>query len=79
MIAQRPSLVARPIDRSGSPMCRSDVHRHLVCAKCKVTSEQDQTVYQRITLDGTRQAPLCTTCATKHDRIGRLSRRGDCE
>lgn len=78
-LATRPTTRAVPIERTGSPMCRGSVHRHLTCFRCHVTSETDSTVYQRITLDGTRQPPLCTTCAVKMDRLGRLSRRGDCE
>ena len=77
-LAQRPSMKAVPIDRSGPPACRTTLHRHLTCFRCQVTSEQDPTVYQRIALDGTRQPPLCTTCAVKLDRMSRLSRRGEC-
>ena len=75
----RPTTRAVPIDRTGPPACATTLHRHLTCFRCRVTSEQDATVYQRITLAGERQPPLCTPCAVKMDRIGRLSRRGDCE
>ena len=51
----------------------------LVCFKCGVTAHQDQTVYQRITITGEKQFPLCSWCAAKLDRATRMSRRGDCE
>jgi hypothetical protein len=45
------------------------------CARCGVGGHEDPTVYARITIEGHRQAPLCTTCATKMDRMARLARR----
>lgn len=64
MIAQRPSLVARPIDRSGSPMCRGDVHRH--CSKCGVA---DQTVAETKPLNGPPWPATCSSCTVKAMRV----------
>ena len=50
----------------------------LVCWKCKVTGHEDPTVYQRVTITGTRLPPTCGHCAHKVDRMARLSRRGEC-
>lgn len=58
---------------------RPDVVGPLRCLRCGVFGHEDPTVYQRITITGEKQPPLCGHCSHKLDRVARMSRRGDCE
>jgi hypothetical protein len=47
----------------------------LSCFRCRVSAQQDPTVYGRVVITGEHQPPLCMTCATKLDRMARMARR----
>lgn len=57
------------------PATRPDVLGPLRCFHCGVTASVDVVVYQRITIGGAKQDPMCTHCAIKADRVARMSRR----
>jgi len=63
-LIQRPTTRAVPIDRTGPPACRGDVHRH--CARCGVA---DETVYAAPLANGGNFPPLCLGCSVKVMRI----------
>ena len=74
-LAQRPTTRAVPIDRTGSPMCRTNAHQH--CAQCGVA---DGTVASTVTREGVRWPATCSHCSAKVARLMSAPwMLGDCE
>lgn len=65
-------MPARPLSRTGSPLCAPAVHRH--CARCGVRSDADPTVAATVVKDGPAWPALCSGCSAKMRRIAAVER-----